>query len=558
MKKIPYGLSDFVAIQTENMYFVDKTKYIAKLEDAGNYLMFLRPRRFGKSLYLAILDAYYSIEYKDQFDILFKDTYIGANPTKEANSYYSLKFDFSSVSLEDVEYSFTNTVELKVNSFIKRYKLPIEIKKHPKETLKNIMDYFVEHQDKKLYILIDEYDHFANRLLLENFQGYKNTVSTKTAFYKEFFTILKSGAGGNHAPIKRMFITGVTPMIMSDVTSGFNIVENISINSNFNEMVGFNEQEVKELLTHYKVPLTLMPLLKEWYNNYLFSKQAKNEVFNSDMVFYFVKQYKIVNQLPDNLIDDNVRANYSTLRNIIYTNKKLNGNFETLKTLIGGDSIKLREIKSDFGGLEFTNEDNFKSLLFYLGLVTIDKGGINTLLKIPNETIKRIDIEFLKDSLELEQAFNLNINTLGDLLEEFALKGDIEAFKYLANQIKNNTSLRDYINNEQTIKSMFLAYLSLISYYTIKSELELNKGFADIFVKPLNPYVKYFALIEFKFYRKKDKTSNTIDNLIQKATEQLNKYEQDELVTEHIKNNKILVKLILIFEDYELVEIKEV
>jgi len=556
MKKIPYGLSDFIRIKEENQYFVDKTSFIPKLEDTGNYLMFLRPRRFGKSLFLAILDAYYGLEYKEKFDTLFGDTFIGKNKTLEANSYYSLKFDFSSVSLEDVEYSFKHTIELKINSFIERYNFNIKIEKHPKETFKNILEYFTKYSDKKLYILIDEYDHFANRLLLENLDDYKSSVSVKTAFYKEFFTILKSGASGNNAPIKKIFITGVTPMIMSDVTSGFNIVENISTSPEFNELVGFNEEESINLLDYYNIPFKYLPLIKEWYNNYQFSRKAKNQVFNSDMIFYFIKQYKRVGELPENLIDDNIRANYATLRNIIYTNKKLNGNFDTLKNLIAGDSVEIDTIKSDFSALEFANEDNFKSLLFYLGLVTIKKGGLRTVLSIPNETIKRIDIDFLKDSLELEKIFEIDISKLSDLLANFALRGEDEVFKYIAQKIKENTGLRDYIQNEQTIKAMFLAYLSLTTYFVAKSELELNKGFADITLKPLNPYVEFFGMLEFKFYRKKDKTKNITQDLISKATEQLKKYEKDELIQNFIKEDKKLVKLVLVFEDYELVEIK--
>ena len=192
-------------------------------------------------------------------------------------------------------------------------------------------------------------------------------------------------------------------------------------------------------------------------------------------------------------------------------------------------------------------------MLFYLGLVTIKEVTIDTVLKIPNETIKRIDIDFLKDSLELEQMFELNVSHLSKLLKEFALSGNLEAFKYLADEIKRNSSLRDYIQNEQTIKAMYLAYLSLTPYFVIKSELELNKGFADITLKPLNPYVEYFGLVEFKFYHKKNEKQDTIKNLIAKATEQLNKYEKDELTQNFIAEDKKLVKIVLVFRDYQLV-----
>ena len=242
----------------------------------------------------------------------------------------------------------------------------------------------------------------------------------------------------------------------------------------------------------------------EWYNNYQFSPKTKEKVFNTDMISYFIKEYKINDELPDELIDINVRSDYSKLRDVIYTNQKLNGNFKTLKDLIAGESVSTHNIKRDFSGANFKDSDNFKSLLFYLGLVTIDKARLDISFKIPNETIKRIDIDFLKDSLELEQMFELDTSKLASLLKDFALSGDLEVFKYLALKIKENTGLRDYIQNEQTIKAMFLAYLSLTHYFVVKSELEMSKGFADITLKPLNPYVEEFGLLEFKFTRKKD------------------------------------------------------
>ena len=348
MKRIPYGLTDFVRIRREDWYFVDKTRYIEVLENyPDNYVMFLRPRRFGKTLFLAILDAYYSVQYKDDFDLLFKDTYIHSHKTKEANSYYMLMFNFSVVDIREVERSFLHHIELEVNSFIKNYNLDIEIDDSPLSTLGNILDYFIEHKNKNLYIFIDEYDHFANRLLLQDRREYLDVVSQKEAVFKQFFTVLKAGTSGNNAPIKRMFITGVTPMTMYDVTSGFNIGSNISLNSSFNEMLGFSEDEVKEMMEYFNVPSKYFELAKEWYDNYQFSEDNISKIFNTDMISYFVEEYHKINKLPRELIDINVRSDYSKLREVIYTNRKLNGNFETLKNLIAGDTIELATIKTD-------------------------------------------------------------------------------------------------------------------------------------------------------------------------------------------------------------------
>ena len=554
MKKLPYGISDFKLLKESNYYFIDKTKYIETLEDLERYSMFLRPRRFGKSLLISMLHYYYDVFYKEQFNHLFKDTYIGKNPTKEKNSYHILRFDFSGVSVEDVSDSFKHNIKLVVNSFIKRYNLDVKVEENPKFTLENIISYFKDYPDKKLYILIDEYDHFANRLLLLDKTNYKGVVSEKTAFFKEFFTLLKSGTGAENSPLKKMFITGVTPMVMYDVTSGFNIGKNLSLNPKLNDMIGINEDELNELINYYNVEDIDRNLLREWYNNYRFSEETEQRIYNTDMILYYLQHHINFSKPPKELIDINVRSDYSKLRHIVYTNNKLNGNFQSLQTLIGGDSVSIDTLVQDFSALNLSKEENFKSLMFYLGLVTIDKVELDLDLKIPNETIKRIDIDFLKDSLEYEDIFNLKTAQLARELKSFAIEGNINVFKYLSSEIKNATGLRDYIYNEQSVKSMLLAYLSLTPYYVIKSEAELNKGFSDIFIKPLSPYVKYFAIVEIKYIQKNHKpTKAEITKLRKEAKEQLERYEDDELVTQHIENGKILKKIVLVFHGWDLV-----
>ncbi len=556
MKKIPYGISDFKRLKTENFYFVDKTHYIEKLENfPSSFMMFLRPRRFGKSLFIAILEAYYDIYFKDEFEAIFKDTYILNHRTKEASSYMVLRFDFSIVDIYDVEESFKHILELTLNSFVRRYSLKIKFKnENPISMFADIFDYVKEH-NINLYVMIDEYDNFANKLFLNSQEDYLNIVTKKTAPFKQFFTTLKAGTSGNNAPIKRMFITGVTPMTMYDVTSGFNIGDNISLNSTFHNMVGFTTDELKEALSYYKLENKVeLSMLEEWYNHYKFNYK-NTPIYNSDMVLYFIKEYLNEDELPREMIDINVRSDYSKLKTIIYTNKKLNGNFKNLQRLIGGESIVISNLVQDFSALNLTKEENFKSFLFYLGLVTIQDRRLKLSLKIPNETVKRIDIDFLKDALEMEKAFVLNTDKLSDLLADFALHGDIEVFKYLATQIKENTGIRDYISSEQTVKSMYLAYLSLTPYYVVKSEEELNKGFADILLKPLNPYVEYVGLVEFKFIkREKNKpTSKAIDTIVKKAKKQLDDYKKDELVTEFTNRGLRLQKVVILFWGWEMV-----
>jgi len=558
MKKIPYGIADYKRIKDENYYFVDKTPFIEKLENLNEpYMMFLRPRRFGKSLLISYLAYYYDIFYKDSD--MFSDTYIGKNPTKEIHSFYVLRFNFSAISIEGVEDRFQFYINLKLESFVDKYNLEIKFKsENIKDRLEQIFEYFNKNR-LKLYIFIDEYDHFANRLLLQNKDEYQNIITKKDSFFKEFFTILKSATDTENSPLKRMFITGVTPMTMYDVTSGFNIGSNISLRDDFHNLVGFNEDEVEELLNYYDVKID-KSILKEWYNNYVFSSSMPEPIYNTDMILYFINQYKINNKIPEEMIDINVRSDYSKLRNIVYTNKKLNGNFEILRTLIAGESISINNLVQDFSALNLIQTNNFKSLLFYLGLITIKERKFKLELKIPNETVKRIDIEFLDSTLQIEKLFKLNIDKLEEKLANFALEGDIEVFKYLAEIIKESSGLRDYIYKEQHIKAMYLAYLSITPYYIVKSEYELNKGFADLFIKPFNnPYVKYLGLVEFKYINKTEKADEKkIAKLVQEATEQLNQYENDEVVTKYTKQNITLKKVVLVFHGYELVYCEEI
>ena len=559
-RKIPYGISDFKLLKEENYYFVDKTHFIERLEALSErYLMFLRPRRFGKSLFVAILEAYYSLDFEEDFENIFADTYIGEQPTKERSSYHTMRFDFSSVSVEDVEHFFAHHVKVKVESFIDRYSLDIAKEPHPKGTLENILNYFQEHREKKLYILIDEYDHFANRLLFHDKEGYKRAISQKSAFFKEFFTLLKAGTSGNDAPIRRVFITGVTPMTMYDVTSGFNIGANISIDPDFSDMMGFNSEELRRVLDYYDIAVDER-VLAEWYDNYIFSPEMPESVYNSDMILYFVKEYIKRRKIPNEMIDINVRSDYSRLRHVIYSNHRLNGNFESLRELIAGESIALDNLVQDFSALDLEREENFKSLLFYLGLSTIKERAFQLELHIPNETIKRIDIEFLDRSLELEDIFKLDSNRYQRLLRDFALEGDTEVFSFLAKEIERNSGIRDYIYKEQHIKSMYLSYLSMAPYYIAKSEKELQKGFADIFIKPFNnPYVRYFALVEFKYIKRQESAgSKEVELLMSEAREQLLDYAKDELVQEYEREGVKLKMVAMLFHGWELLRMEEI
>ena len=475
-----------------------------------------------------------------------------------------MRFGFSAVDTSRAEASFAHYLLGSIKYFVDKYKLSVDFTTDDPIDTFNDLIFHIRRESSNFIVIIDEYDNFANKLFLEDKSTYQSIVSDKTAFFKRFFTTLKTGTSGLDAPVKRLFITGVTPMTMYDVTSGFNIGKNISTNPEFNEMTGFTEAELDAMLAYYELdaPETERELLREWYDNYKFSKTAAETVYNTDMILYYVDSLLQTGAPPDDLIDINVRSDYSKLRHLIYTGKKLNGNFEMLRSLIGGETILADSIVPDFSAFNLAEPENFISLLFFQGLLTIKSAGLKLQLGIPNETIKRIDIDYMRDSLDFEMVFSLRRDVLSEHLAEFALKGDIEVFRFLAGEIKRNTGIRDYIYNEACVKSMYLAYLSLTPYYVVKSELELNKGFADILLKPLNPYVEHVGMLEFKFFPRKDPktkrvrkpTIEEIESAVAEASAQLAKYENDELVARFTDAGKKLTKAVIVFHGWELVE----
>jgi hypothetical protein len=278
------------------------------------------------------------------------------------------------------------------------------------------------------------------------------------------------------------------------------------------------------------------------------------------MILYYINHFLTNETPPKELIDINVRSDYSKLRYLIYTDKKLNGNFNNLQKLVYENSLQTNKIIDNFSALDLTKEENFKSLLYYLGLATIKPNGFDLLLKIPNETIKRIIISYIKDSLELENIFRVNIENFNLKLQRFAKSGDLEVFRYLGEVMKEQTSLRDYIEGEFFIKAFFLCYLSLSDYFVARSEAELNKGFADIFLKPLHPLVTYFGLLEFKFIKRTKRVNKKIlDEKIREAKEQLEQYKNDILVKDLEAKGKKLQTVIIVFNGWEMVycEVKE-
>jgi hypothetical protein len=588
-KIIPYGVGGYETLREKNYYYVDKTSYFQHIERAPLYLFFIRPRRFGKTLFLSMLEAYYDISKADRFEQYFAGTHVFEHPTPEKNSYLILKFDFSGINVSEpsakqIEESFFNHVASRIKTFISKYKEQLQIEenevKKELETRTNASDLLgytlnlCSTARQKIYLFIDEYDNFANTILSTAGRRHYEDLTHGKGFFKTFFKVIKTGTSGTDIAIERLFITGVSPITMDDVTSGFNIGENISTDRLFNEMMGFKEEEVVEMIEYYRAAgdIThdtgyLMDVMNRWYNHYRFSKESETRVFNPTLVLYFFKEYFKNQKVPDDLFDDNVKTDYVKLKHLILVDKKgkigTNGNFSKLKTVIEDGSLQSRLIKS-FPLENLERHENFSSLLFYFGILTIEsvEEDKSVVLTVPNETVKKLVYEYIRDAYRETGVFHLDMEKHHQLLSGMAFKGEWKPlFDYFSRRMKESMSLRDLISGEKFMQGFLIAYLGQSSFYIIHSEREMNKGYADLVLEPfLAKYeeLRYSYIIEIKYL----KTSGSGDKekiaqLKQEAEQQLSQYALDEKFEKTISKTQ-LVKLVLVFAGHELVHISQV
>ena len=586
-KPLPYGLANYDLVVRQNCFYVDKTMYLEEIENAGNYLFFIRPRRFGKSLFLSMMEAYYDLYYQDRFEELFKGTAVFDSPTRERSMYMVLSFNFSAVepAQDKVETSFLNHIRSRTLAFLRKYPdhLPKEgeyFKKIIRESrsgadiISVLLDLYKD-SPTKLYIIIDEYDNFANTILSVTGEESYELLTHGEGFFRSFFNVLKVGTTGAGAPVTRLFITGVSPVTLDDLTSGFNIGENISIDSTFNRMLGFSRTDVQEMLDYYKTaglikhdPQYLLDILTGWYDNYLFSEHApdSDRLLNPDMALYFLKEYIKIQAIPDDLIDRNVRIDYSKLRHLIITGNRVkerlkeaapNGNFHELKKIIeeGGT---LSTIAPGFPLEKLTDSKNFKSLLFYLGLLTI-KGPVKDKLRlvIPNETVKRLYYDYIEGAYREMNIFDLDLSRYSDLMTDMAYDGKwLPLIDFITGRMRESMSLRDLITGEKSIQAFLNVYLGLSNLYIIHTEKELNKGYADIVLEPfLARYagIKYSYLLEIKYTKAGRKPGDAeVQKLKAEAGVQLKQYSMNGKSWKSFQKTT-LIKLVLIFSGHDLV-----
>jgi len=571
IKKIPYGDSDFGKIIEQNKLYVDKTRFIHELESLPDYIFLIRPRRFGKSLWINLLQYYYDCNRKDQFDGLFKDTFIGQNPTPIKNRYMTLAFNFAMVDpkYDGIQDAFQRYVDKVINDFLERYlqyfanEKISEIRSYASidEKLQDLFFYCARNQ-LKVYMFIDEYDNFTNTILTTTGKKEYLELTQGEGAFRYFFNLLKGLTSMPDSGLDKLFITGVSPVTMDDVTSGFNIGTNVSLDTNINEFMGFTESETRDILQYYhragRLSLDLdfcMDIMKQWYNNYCFAPDTQTVLFNSDMVLYFVQQAMKGTKLPKKLIDQNVKIDYNKLRYLITIDKRLNGNFSRLKGIIFDQGI-ISNIEDSFPVSDLIKQENFVSLLYYFGLLSIhgEKRG-KYQLKIPNLTILDLMYGYIRSGFEDVDIFKIDMWELSDMITNMAYDGNWKPFfKYLSEQIEKQTAIRDYLNGEKVVQGFLLAYLNVVDYYITQSEAELNKGYSDIYMEPFvskYPDLQYSYLIELKYISRSKYSEEGLQQKIQDAQEQLDQYVKSDRIQNSVACTK-LIKIILVYKGWEL------
>ena len=533
MKKLPYGISNYEELIEDGYYYVDKTRYIEKLENiAEKRIMFLRPRKFGKTLFTSVLENYYDLKKVDKFEKLYGNTYIGKNPTKLRNTYHILRFNFSGIDTTNEETTilgFKNKVASSIKFFVEKYNLDFFVNSN--EEAENILDdlikaFKIQKAEEKIYVIIDEYDHFANELLGFNTNQFKNLVS-KNGKVRKWYEILKEGT---ESVIDRIFITGVAPITLDSLTSGFNIGLDITQDRDFNEMIGFAEEELKGIMQEQNISKEkqeeILPIMKENYDGYRFSLNAKERIYNSNMCLYFLNSYTRHKEIPRQLIDVNIASDYTKLGKMLDLCKGEERE-RVIEQTVSGEGI-VSEITQKFNpAMEFTETD-LVSMLYYLGYLTIEDEEVGyPKLNIPNKVMKEIYSDYFLQILKRNIDVDINENYT-EIAREIALEGKIDKITKMLGEYLKNLSNRDFIKfDEKYVKLIFYCIAMNLKIFRLKSEMEVQRKYPDILLIPKDKSKGYKGvMIEFKYLKKEE--AGKLKEKQKEAKEQIKEYMEFE------------------------------
>ena len=584
VKQVPYGVADFATVIEQNLYYVDKTMFIPELEKQPRNLFFIRPRRFGKSIFLSMLYSYYDCAQSHKFQSLFGNLWIGQHPTPLQGKYQVLFLDFSQITgnIDKLETKFNSYLSINLDAFVRQcseyYQAEMEeilAQEDFEEKMELIFKAAKAHQ-YHLYLIIDEYDNFTNVILNERGEKVYHAITHADGFYRDVFKKFK----GN---FERIFMMGVSPVTLDDVTSGFNIGWNISIKPEFDEMLGFSTTDVVEMFTYYKehgsIPVdsdidAIVNDMKPWYDNYCFAEEAlkkKTRMFNCDMVLYYLRNYMDNGCSPRQMIDPNTRTDYGKMKKLLQFDK-LDGERKGIIRKIAEEEQIVTQLYESFSAYQIPKAEIFPSLLFYYGMLTI-KGtrGSKLILGIPNNNVRKQYYGYLEE--EYQAKAYVDVNQLTDYYYDMAYDGKWEeGLRFMADAYAKVSSVRDGIEAERNLQGFFMAYLNLNDYYITAPELELNHGYCDFFLLPdLTHYASQHSyILELKVLSKKDfsaivegeftedgKPMTKAEKQWREAVDQIHRYAEAPRV-EALRQGTKLHLIIMQFEGWELKRMEEV
>lgn len=569
-KGIPYGMSNFTDVRDQNCYYVDKTRYIPMLEEESHYLIFIRPRRFGKSLFLSMLRAYYDISTKEKFNQWFNGLWIAEHPTALQGSYQVLYLDFSKIGggIDDLSKRFDEYSAVQLDDFLNRYESFyseefINRFRGTKQGIEklHILDAEAKRQGYSLYLIIDEYDNFTNVVLNELGNEVYRAITHASGFYRDAFKNYKG-------MFDRIFMIGVSPVTLDDLTSGFNIGWNISTAPHFNMLLGFSEDDVREMFRYYQEMGKLkgdieemIEEMKPWYDNYCFAKESLNrdpKMFNSDMVLYYLRHRVLSGRSPEQMIDPNTRTDYNKMKRLIRLDK-LDGDRKGVIRKIAEEGRIITSLFASFSADQLIKPEIFPSLLFYYGMLTVvGTRGDRTILGIPNNNVRKQYYEYMLEEYQSKE--EINFNDLKDLYDAMAFDGEWHpALEFIANAYCQNSSVRSGIEGERNPQGFFTAYLSINAYYLTAPEVELNHGFCDLFLMPDRmryPEVEHSYILELK-YLPRDKFEARAATQWDEAVQQIHRYAEGLRVQQLCRETR-LHSIVMQFNGWELARMEEV
>ncbi len=531
-KRIPYGTANYEELVRDNSYFVDKTAYIEKLEQISNPV-FLRPRKFGKSLWCRILECYYNIRQKDDFARLFGHTYIGQTPTPYRNSYFVLPFNFSTVdpsgTIQDIEHDFNIHCNVQLRTIIGQNKAwfqrpsteLVEAKEKAAANLKSILGFIGENNLPPLYVIIDEYDNFANQLIINHKDQLYKELTADSGFLKTFFKVLK--AGRESGTIANIFITGVLPITIDDMASGFNVANFITLQPEFEAMLGFTQQEVDALLDEiyrdYEFDPATRPeintIIKNQYNGYRFVNTAGDALYNSSILMYFLQDFCKYGTIPEYLVDMNLKTDLAWVRRITSsTPLGENGTHEFVNQLLNNNTVAYNknEMVDKFNMTTFFQQDFFPISFFYLGMLTRQD---KLTMRLPNMNMRYIFAGYFNELYRINMA-----TPYGEMMQSFVDKPDLpklfaDYWRLYVSQLPEAIFTQV---NENFYRTTFYVLCSqfLSSWFTWNVERSYPRGRSDL--EFVGKFHECFAglryVIEFKYYSNSElrKLKKTIKN----------------------------------------------